>query len=152
MSLSLALALFAGLAVVLIVIVIFSFRVQSAKLEEIRRDRTENQAFTLMQQQIGQLTQNIIQQIQTMQSQFRETTGHIGQNLGDVKSHLSKVEVVTREVLEKSKNIGALEDLLRAPKFRGGMGELFLGDLLGQILPPANFELQYKFRGCPEVT
>jgi len=176
MSLPLALALFGILAAVLVFILWLFFRVQSAKLEEIRRDRTENQAIALMQQQIGLLSQavnqqvqavneqilemsgqlirttgTIGQQIQAMQGQFRETTGQIGQNLGDVKSHLGKVEVVTREVLEKSKNIAALEDLLRAPKFRGGMGELFLGDLLQQILPPTVFELQYKFRSGETV-
>jgi DNA recombination protein RmuC len=141
-----------------------SMKNASARIEELRRSQTENQALSLMQQQIGQLTQGMNQQLQAMSdhflkttgtigqqlqslgTQFRETTGHIGQSLGDVRSHLGKVEVVTKEVLEKSKNIAALEDLLRAPKFRGGMGELFLGDLLGQILPPAHFELQYKFK------
>jgi DNA recombination protein RmuC len=143
---------------------IFSIKSASAKIEELRRSQTENQALALMQQQIGQLTQNVNeqmkgmsdqflktvtaigQQIQAMQGQFRETTGEIGKNLGDVQSHLGKVESATREVLEKSKDIATLQDLLRAPKFRGGMGELFLGDLLQQILPPANFELQHKFK------
>jgi len=176
MSLPVALALFAGLAVLVLAVLLLSFRVQAAKLDEIRRDRTENQAISLMQQQIGHLSQavnqqvqavneqilamsgqllkttgTIGQQIQAMQSQFRETTGQIGHNLGEVKSHLGKVEVVTREVLEKSKSIGALEDLLRAPKFRGGMGELFLGDLLQQILPPTVFELQHKFKSGETV-
>lgn len=139
-------------------------RSTAAKMDELKRGQADNQALSLMQQQIGQLTQSMNQQLQSMSgqflkttgtigqqlqslgSQFRETTGQIGESLGHVQSHLGKVEVVTKEVLEKSKNIAALEDLLRAPKFRGGLGELFLGDLLQQILPPANFELQYKFK------
>jgi DNA recombination protein RmuC len=146
-----------------------SLKSTSSQIEELRRAQTENQALGLMQQQIGQLTQslnqqlqnlggqflkttgNIGQQIQTMTSQFLDTTNSIGQSLGTVQSHLGKVEFVTREVLEKSKNIASLEDLLRAPKFRGGLGELFLGDLLGQVLPPANFELQYKFKSGEKV-
>ena len=146
-----------------------SLKSASSQIEELRRSQTENQALGLMQQQIGQLTQslnqqlqnlsgqflkttgNIGQQIQSMTSQFLDTTSSIGQSLGSVQSHLGKVEVVTREVLEKSKNIASLEDLLRAPKFRGGLGELFLGDLLGQVLPPANFELQYKFKSGEKV-
>ena len=88
-----------------------------------------------MQQQIGQLTQSINQQLQNMSSQFQKTTGDIGGTLGDVKKDLGKMEVVTREVLDKAKNISSLENLLRAPKFRGGFGELFLGDLLAQMLP-----------------
>ena len=146
-----------------------SLKSASSQIEELRRAQTENQALGLMQQQIGLLTQslnqqlqnlsgqflkttgNIGQQIQTMTSQFLDTTSSIGQSLGSVQSHLGKVEFVTREVLEKSKNIASLEDLLRAPKFRGGLGELFLGDLLGQVLPPANFELQYKFKSGEKV-
>jgi len=146
-----------------------SLRSTAAKIEDLRRSQTGDQALSLMQQQIGQLTQAmgqqlqvmndqfknatgaINQQIQNMSTQFRETTGHIGQSLGNVQSHLGKVESATREVLEKSKDIAALEDLLRAPKFRGGLGELFLGDLLQQILPPANYELQYKFKSGERV-
>jgi DNA recombination protein RmuC len=146
-----------------------SLKSTSAQIEELRRGQTENQALTLMQQQIGQLTQNLNQQLQTlggqflkttgnigqqiqsMTSQFLDTTSNIGQSLGTVQSHLGKVEVVTREVLEKSKNIATLEELLRAPKFRGGLGELLLGDLLAQILPPTNYEFQYKFKSGEKV-
>jgi len=139
-------------------------RSTAAKMEELKHAQADNQALSLMQQQIGQLTQSMNQQLQSMSgqflkttgtigqqlqslgSQFRETTGQIGESLGHVQSHLGKVEVVTKEVLEKSKNIASLEDLLRAPKFRGSMGELFLNDLLQQILTPANYDLQYKFK------
>ena len=73
-----------------------------------------------------------------MSSQFQQTTGDIGDTLGAVKKDMGKMEAVTREVLEKAKNIANLENLLKAPTFRGGLGEFFLGDLLSQILPPAH--------------
>jgi len=116
------------------------------QIDELKKSQDENKSLELMQNQIGQLTKNINQQLHNMSGQFRETTGHIGSTLGDVKKDLGKMEVITREVLEKSKNISNLENLLRIPKFRGGLGELFLGDLLAQILPPAHFSLQYKFK------
>jgi len=123
----------------------------AAKIDDIKRSQSENQALSLMQQQIGQLTQNLNQQLQNMNIQFQKTTGDIGQTLGHVKQDLGKMEVVTREVLDKAKNISSLEDLLRAPKFRGGLGELFLGDLLAQILPPAHYSLQHKFKSGEKV-
>jgi DNA recombination protein RmuC len=116
-----------------------------------KRSQSENPAFALMQNQIGQLTQQVNQQLQNMSSQFQKTTGDIGQTLGSVQSHLGKVEVTTREVLDKAKDISSLEDLLRAPKFRGGLGEFFLGDLLGQILPPTCFFLQHRFKSGEKV-
>lgn len=128
-----------------------SMKSTSGQIEEVRKSQTDNQALSLMQQQIGQLTQQVNQQLQSMSSQFQKTTGDIGQALGSVQSHLGKVEVTTREVLDKAKNISSLEDLLRAPKFRGGMGEFFLGDLLAQILPPGHYTLQHRFKSGEKV-
>jgi DNA recombination protein RmuC len=143
----------AGVAVFLIFLylVLRSLKSTRAQIEDLRRSQSENQALALMQQQIGQLTQQINQQIQNMSVQFQKTTGDIGQSLGHVQSHLGKVEVATKEVLEKAKSISTLEDLLRAPKFRGGLGEFFLGDLLAQVIPPTYYTLQHKFKSGEKV-
>lgn len=146
MNINLFLILFSGALILLFIFLIWYLKNTTSKIEELKNAQKENQALSLMQQQISQLTQNINQQLQNMSGQFQKTTGHIGSTIGDVKKGLGKMEEVTREVLEKAKNISNLEDLLRAPKFRGGLGELFLGDLLGQILPPVHYDLQYKFK------
>ena len=155
MDLNIFLIIFAAVLILLFVFfVIFLFlslKKTSSKIDEMKRSQSEDKALSLMQQQIGQLTQNINQQLQNMSTQFQKTTGNIGSTLGDVKKDLGKMEEATREVLEKAKNISSLENLLRAPKFRGGFGELFLGDLLSQILPPAHYELQYKFKSGEKV-
>lgn len=146
MNINLFLILFSSALILLFIFLIWYLKNTTSKIEELKNAQKENQALSLMQQQISQLTQNINQQLQNMSGQFQKTTGHIGSTIGDVKKGLGKMEEVTREVLEKAKNISNLEDLLRAPKFRGGLGELFLGDLLGQILPPVHYDLQYKFK------
>jgi len=146
MNINLFLILFSSALILLFIFLIWYLKNTTSKIEELKNAQKENQALSLMQQQISQLTQNINQQLQNMSGQFQKTTGHIGSTIGDVKKGLGKMEEVTREVLEKAKSISNLEDLLRAPKFRGGLGELFLGDLLGQILPPAHYDLQYKFK------
>lgn len=146
MNTNLFLILFSSALILLFIFLIWYLKNTTSKIEELKNAQKENQALSLMQQQISQLTQNINQQLQNMSGQFQKTTGHIGSTIGDVKKGLGKMEEVTREVLEKAKSISNLEDLLRAPKFRGGLGELFLGDLLGQILPPVHYDLQYKFK------
>jgi len=155
MDLNIFLVIFAAVLILLFVFfVIFLFlslKKTSSKIDEMKRSQSEDKALSLMQHQIGQLTQNINQQLQNMSTQFQKTTGNIGSTLGDVKKDLGKMEEATREVLEKAKNISSLENLLRAPKFRGGFGELFLGDLLSQILTPAHYELQYKFKSGEKV-
>ena len=146
MNTTLLIILLAGILVLILLFLLWSLRATAAKIEEIKKAQAQDKSLALMQQQIGQLTQNINQQLNNLSSLFQKTTGDIGGTLGDVKKDLGKMEVITREVLDKAKNISNLENLLRAPKFRGGFGELFLGDLLGQILPPAYFNLQYKFK------
>lgn len=141
-----ALSLLLVVVIALVYILITSQRNTAVQIAELKKSQAEDRSMELMQNQIGQLTKNINQQLHNMSGQFRETTGHIGSTLGDVKKDLGKMEVITREVLEKSKNISNLENLLRVPNFRGGLGELFLGDLLAQILPPAHFSLQHKFK------
>jgi DNA recombination protein RmuC len=146
MTLNVFLVLFAVVVLAFFFILLWSIKSTASKINEIKQAQAENKALVLMQQQIGQLTQNINQQLQNMSSQFQETTGHIGTTLGSVKQDLGKMEEVTRDVLDKAKSISSLENLLRAPKFRGGLSEFFLGDLLSQILPPAHYSLQYKFK------
>jgi DNA recombination protein RmuC len=135
----------------LFVFLILSLKNTRAKIDEVRQSQAENQALSLMQQQIGQLTQNLGQQLQNMSGQLQRTTLNLGDTLGNVNQNIGKMEAATREVLEKAKDISSLEELLRAPKFRGGMGELFLADLLAQTFPPSVYDLQHKFKSGEKV-
>jgi len=162
-----------GLSALLLVVLLVAFLSLRGRLSELKRGEAENQALSLMQQRIGQLdqtlnqqltnntsslreqfgqlVQNMNQQLQGLNSQFQKTTGDIGQTLGSVKQDMGRMETVTREVLDKARSIAQLEELLRAPKFRGGMSEFFLADLLAQILPPAHFTLQHRFKSGEKV-
>ncbi len=140
-----------GVSAILLALIIFFLLSLRSQLAELRRSQSDNQALSLMQQQIGQLNQNLGQQLQGINAQFQKTTGDIHQTLGTVKQDMGRMETATQEVLAKAKNIAQLEELLRAPKFRGGMSELFLADLLSQVLPPAHFSLQHKFKSGERV-
>ena len=70
---------------------------------------------------------------------------------GEVKESLGKLTQRTEQIQEVGKNISSLQDLLRAPKFRGGFGELLLERLLADMLPRDNYSLQYEFRNGETV-
>ena len=65
---------------------------------------------------------------------------------GEVKEGLGALTQRTKVVEEIGRNISSLQELLRAPKFRGGFGELLLGRLLADVLPRDNYSLQHKFQ------
>jgi len=69
----------------------------------------------------------------------------------NVHQHLGKMEESNRQIYELGKEMASLQDLLRAPKMRGGIGEFFLEDLLKQVLPPESVAFQYEFKSREKV-
>jgi len=103
--------------------------------------------------QLSQVTVQVNQQLGQVVQSLQTATGQIGNRLdnaakvvGEVRQNLGELSEATKRVYEVGKDISGLEDLLRAPKLRGSLGELFLGDLLAQILPSPNYTLQHAFK------
>jgi DNA recombination protein RmuC len=104
-------------------------------------------------QQISQLTTQINQQLLGITQQMQDTTGQIGQRLDtaakvirDVSQNLGELGKASERIFDVGKDISKLQEILRAPKARGILGELFLGELLGQIFPKEYYELQHRFK------
>jgi DNA recombination protein RmuC len=68
-----------------------------------------------------------------------------------IQQNLGQLTEAGRHMEQVGKEIAGLSDLLRAPKLRGGIGELFLGDLLDQMLSPEQYKLQYTFQSGERV-
>ncbi len=114
-----------------------------------------SQVFT---QQITQLNQQLYERFRDqgqVLSQTHETMGKRLDNaarvVGELQSRLGKLEESNLKIFEVGKDIASLQQILKSPKMRGGLGELFLGDLLSQILPAENYILQYTFKSGDRV-
>ncbi len=70
---------------------------------------------------------------------------------GEVKESLGQLAERTRQIQEVGQNISSLHEILRAPKTRGGLGELFLERLLDDGLASPYYKLQYAFRNGEAV-
>ena len=76
-----------------------------------------------------------------MQKQFGQSAAIIK----DVTERLTKLDETNKQVLNFSKQMQSLENILKNPKQRGILGEYFLETLLGNVLQPAQYKMQYKF-------
>jgi DNA recombination protein RmuC len=65
--------------------------------------------------------------------------------IGEVRENIGRLSKASEQIYEVGKNIATLQEILRPPKLRGGLGEQFLGEILSQILPAEFFSLQYQF-------
>ena len=111
-----------------------------------------------IQQQLGQLLGQVQLRLQENAEVLNQTQQNLGERLdnaarvvGSVERSLGGLEEANRKIYEVGKNIASLQEILRAPKLRSGLGEFFLEDLLGQILPPQHFSMQYGFRSGEKV-
>jgi DNA recombination protein RmuC len=98
----------------------------------------------------SQVNERMNQMNQTLQAAHQT----IGQNLssfGSVKEQLGKLETTNAQILEASRNLSSFQELLRAPKFRGQMGETLLENLLAQVLPREHYHTQYRFKSGDAV-
>jgi len=104
------------------------------------------------------ISSQVNERLNQMNQSLQEANKIIGQNLGNatttfgnVKEQLGKLEATNTQILEVSKNISSLQELLRAPKFRGQMGETLLENLLAQVLPVKHYQMQYRFKSAEAV-
>ncbi|MBI3317155.1 MAG: DNA recombination protein RmuC [Candidatus Omnitrophica bacterium] len=102
-----------------------------------------DQVLRLAQQMNHQLDQNT-RFIMDSDKSYRET-------IGQVEHRLGKLQQAAQSMMDMGKEISSLEHLLKSPKWKGGMGEFWLSELLKQVLPAEHYELQYSFRNGSRV-
>lgn len=98
-------------------------------------------------QRLKEISQNLL----LSQKNVSETIDSTSRIFGDVKERLGILSQSAERIYEIGKDISSLQEILKTPKLRGSIGELFLEDLLSQILPASNFTIQYKFKSGETV-
>jgi DNA recombination protein RmuC len=104
------------------------------------------------------ISSQVNDRLSQMDRSLQDANRIIGHNLGNatnifgsVQESLGRLEGANRQIIEISKDIASLQDILRAPKLRGQIGETLLENLLSQVLPKEYFQMQYRFRSLDTV-
>lgn len=63
-----------------------------------------------------------------------------------VTGYFSKLEESSKRIMEVGASVAELQNILKAPKLRGGLGEFLLENILREILPTEMYSLQYSFK------
>ncbi|UCG78417.1 MAG: DNA recombination protein RmuC [Nitrospirota bacterium] len=114
---------------------------------------TIGQINTGLSEQMRSVTENVANRLKENVSIIQQTQSSVGERLdsaskviADLKGKIGQIEESNKQIFELGKELNQLQNLLKAPKFRGGMAEFMLAELLAQILPPEYYSLQHNFR------
>src|SRR3989338_8184661 len=102
----------------------------------------------------AQVNERLSQMAQSMQEAHKtigQSLGNANNLFGGVHEKLGRLEETNRQIIDISKDISSLQELLRAPKFRGQMGESMIENLLSQVLPKDHYSMQHRFKSGDAV-
>lgn len=122
-------------------------------LSDLRRDlddvssKGRNELQTRLDRMDDRLGRSLNDSMQMIQKHSAHTSGIVR----DVTEKLTKLDETNKQVLDFSKQLQSLENILKNPKQRGILGEYWLETLLGQVLQPTQYKMQYDL-GVEEDT
>jgi len=143
----------AGLAIAAAALIVLARRPApadaSAAVELLRS--SVNELRTAHTAALGELRAEFQRTLGATEQQLVTQTGATQRTLTDLSRQLGALGEQSVRIGDLAKDIGSLQDLLRAPKARGGFGELMLERLLQDCLPASAYEIQYTYRDGSRV-
>ena len=108
--------------------------------------------------ELREVTAEVNRRLQDGMALMQDAQKTMGQRLEEasravteVHGQLGALGEATRRMEQVGRDITGLEQILRAPKIRGGFGETLLERLLAEILPADAYRLQHTFRSGDKV-
>jgi DNA recombination protein RmuC len=119
----------------------------------LRRAPGERDA-ALLQQQLIELRSRfdaLIAAQQAVPRALAEGSAEQARVLSDVRERLGQLGEVTKRLETVGGAVTQVQQLLQVPKLRGTIGEVWLEELLRQILPASAYEMQHSFKSGERV-
>ncbi|OQA23670.1 MAG: DNA recombination protein RmuC [Verrucomicrobia bacterium ADurb.Bin345] len=135
---------------VAIVVIVAAIWIRASVGRAIAQPRPD-QGLALLQNQVNALNAQMAQALDQTRKSLDQRLDNAAQVIQGVSKQLGQLDESSRRIFEIGKDMAGLQEVLRSPKLRGNLSELFLGELLAQILPSDHYRMQYAFRGGETV-
>jgi DNA recombination protein RmuC len=104
-----------------------------------------------LDRRLGELDARVDRRFEGIDGRLLSSQQNAGQTASQIVDRLGKLDGTAAQMLARANDLARLEQALRPPKARGGLGELLLANLLRDSLPPEAYALQYGFRSGERV-
>ena len=142
---------------ILLVVTVIGLLIGLVMISQKLRELKSSSAVELMKSDVTELSRNIqgLQQslgekVETgnhaMQTHMQKQLSESAKLISDVTKQLTKLDETNRRVVDVADELKTLQTVLQNPKQRGVFGEYYLKSVLENVLPPNNFQMQYKFK------
>lgn len=89
--------------------------------------------------------------LSSLQSQLDGIRNESYKLIKEVTEEITKFGEGQKQVKDVVEELSSLQDILRNPKQRGVLGEFYLENIIGNVLPPSSFKMQYSFKNGETV-
>ncbi len=105
----------------------------------------------IVNKQLGELTTQLHNQLKHQTGALNDTRKSMDERLDNAARVIGDVQKSMGCVHEALAPVGELRDILKAPKLRGGLGEMMLERILEEMMPASMFTAQYGFKDGERV-
>lgn len=105
----------------------------------------DNESMRVMTEWMKSLKDDTDSSRKEIQQSIQKTNEDLNRRLSDAAKLFGDVQRKVGEMSEIGRGMKDIQDMLKGPKLRGGMGEESLEMTLKQVLSDKNFQMQYRF-------
>ncbi|PID32445.1 DNA recombination protein RmuC [Candidatus Saccharibacteria bacterium] len=144
-------------ALLVIVILVVGFAVVLGVLSARLKELQQKSSVDMLKTDVTELSRHIAQLQESVGERLDKSNHGVQQSLqrqlsqsaklvADVTQRLAKLDETNRRVVDVADELKTLQNVLSNPKQRGVFGEFYLQSVLENVLPPGQYQMQYKFQ------
>jgi DNA recombination protein RmuC len=104
-----------------------------------------------LSRQVTELSSLLTRQLEATRATVDHRLADTGNAVADVRERLGQLGEATKRLENLGASVAEVQELLKVPKLRGTLGEVWLEEILRQIFPSSLYHTQYTFSSGERV-